>query len=202
MSTTTTKKTIVQPADDHAITPASISTALAIQSTAALAPVTSGQRELARKLDEINMWLSLPFVSARAIATETEAAGAGKGSPFLFTLERFGEAEFEGDEKDETTGEPIMQPAYLWLATAQSDLTYFKNSGDPVDIAKGERFIVSQRPNRLREKIMGQVTQILDNEGAIPNVTMKFVPLSAKGKAKGWSRAVTFTVVDPDVVPA
>jgi hypothetical protein len=161
--------------------------------TAALARVSKAQVALGIKLAEIEEMLSLPFVSPKRIAE------AG----WLFTLVKHGETEFpkkddRGNEMvDKETGEVVMEPVHLWLGVAQEDMLYQKNDGENVDVKTGDRFVISQKLNRTRDRIADEVMKIIDEEQSeVVNVTMRFAKQSAKGKAMGWGRAIGFAVAD------
>jgi hypothetical protein len=150
----------------------------------ALAKVTSAQRAFAAKLVEIEEWLSMPFVSAKAIAS----------NQWLFTLRKHGETTFERMEDD---GSVRIDEVHLWLADAQEEIKYTKNSGDMIEIAAGSSFIISQKTAKIRDRIAIEIQKILDETGeSIPNITCRFAKMGSMAKAKGWSAPVTFAVAE------
>ncbi len=156
--------------------PAPLANVQAPHSTA-LAAITKEQKALAKFLNELQTWMELPFASPKYLAQ----SGA------TFTLHKHGETSFP----DEQTGEAI--PTHLWLATAQGIITYVNNAGDEVEFADGDKFIISQRKNVLRDRIADTVNALLE-EAPIPNVYMRTAKIGKKARANGWSAPVTFAV--------
>jgi hypothetical protein len=152
--------------------------------SAALARVTQAQVSFAAKLAEIEEWLSMPFVSPKAIASNT----------WLFTLLKHGETTFERENEDGSIG---IDEVHLWLAVAQEPIEYVKGSGEMVKIETNDKFIVSQKVSKVRDRIAIEIIKILDGTGeTIPNVTCRFAKMSSKAKLRGWSAPVTFAVAE------
>lgn len=169
---------------------------------AALKEVTHAQRELGNKLAAIDEFLELPRVSAKKIAEHT----------WLFTLVSHGDTIFDKRNErgelvymrdadgefviDQETGELVTakEPVHLWLCVAQEPMRYTQEDGSDVNIAAGERFQISQKKGRLRDKIVQEIEKTLDKYGEpIMNVTCRFAKKSANAPAT-HSRPVTFAV--------
>lgn len=170
--------------------------------TAALKEVTHAQRELGAKLAALDEFLELPRVSAKKIAEHT----------WLFTLVSHGDTTFDKRNErgeieymrdadgdfvvDQETGElvPQREQVHLWLCVAQEQMRYTQEDGTDVNIAAGQRFQISQKKGRLRNKIVQEIEKTLDKYGEpIMNVTCRFAKKSANAPAT-HSRPVTFAV--------
>jgi hypothetical protein len=153
-------------------------TALVTVPAAQLVVVTEAQKKAQAFLRELEEWMELPFASPRFLAQ----------SAAVFTLLKHGETTFT----DEETGE--ARPTHLWLAQAQGVIEYENNAGEIVNLQDGEKFIISQSKNAMRDRIAVTLTQIQDecNGAPIPNVGMRTARVGKKAKAKGWSPPVTF----------
>lgn len=157
---------------------------LATIPAARLATVTQAQIKTAAFLRELETWMELPFASPKFLAQANA----------VFTLEKHGETTFTDDE----TGE--AQPTHLWLASAQGIVEYTNNAGELVTLDDGEKFIISQKKNPLRDRVAETIVSIMDefNGAPIPNVGMRQAKIGKKAKAKGWSAPVTFYFPEAD----
>jgi len=154
----------------------------ATRSNGALAPVDDAQKAMAVFTDDLEEFLSTPFLSPRG------AAKCGAIVTILRAAERLADA-----VDAEEGAEPEVQ--YTYLCELQTPASYENNAGEHIEFAKGDRVLVALKKNRIREAIFNKIGEVLRDFGAIANMQLVILKQSAKGKAKGHSPAIGFKPV-------